>query len=346
MALAYFLETTALDTAGVSHQILLTSGLGYSDPSGLGYYDPRIMSENDESTGLSVTRTTGDYVTCLAESLVAMGGLASLTSIVTVDVTIETNASDRYAATLWQRVLQRAGVPLASISTSDVATLNGVAPFEAGYYVTGSDTFQTVANALSASIAACYVPDRLNVYRIYQMVSPAGTLVANFKRLTLDQVQGATDGDLLTLTPASSANDWVPVKTVRCTYAHNWTVLSSGDVAAAVATADATALTIEWQYTLYTTSASAAAMYANAIQQDYVTYLAYAADAESIAAVLLALYSAQRREYQATVTLGTQFGSLVDLGSIVAVTHPEYGWLNTLVAVHGISFETTRRWLI
>ena len=36
------------------------------------------------------------------------------------------------------------------------------------------------------------------------------------------------------------------------------------------------------------------------------------------------------------MTFGTQFGALVDLGSIVAVTHPKYGWSDTLVAVHGI----------
>ena len=60
MSIAYFLETTALDTAGVSHPILLTSGLGYNDPSGPGFYDGRIMGEDDTSTGLSVTRTVFD----------------------------------------------------------------------------------------------------------------------------------------------------------------------------------------------------------------------------------------------------------------------------------------------
>lgn len=130
--------------------------------------------------------TTGLYVTCLAESLVAMGGNATITSAVRIDVTIEANASDRYAATLWQQVLQRAGVALASISTSDVAALNTAAPYEAGYYATGSVTFRTITDAMASSVAACYVPDRLGAYRIYQMVSPAGTPVAAFKRLTLD----------------------------------------------------------------------------------------------------------------------------------------------------------------
>ena len=60
MSLAFFLETTALDTADVSHLILLTSGLGYNDPSGPGFYDGRIMGEDDTSTGLSVTRTVFD----------------------------------------------------------------------------------------------------------------------------------------------------------------------------------------------------------------------------------------------------------------------------------------------
>jgi hypothetical protein len=39
------------------------------------------------------------------------------------------------------------------------------------------------------------------------------------------------------------------------------------------------------------------------------------------------------------VTFGTQFGSLVDLGSIMAVNHPKYGWSDTLVAVHGIQLR-------
>lgn len=117
-------------------------------------------------------------------------------------------------------------------------------------------------------------------------------------------MQGATDGDLLTLTPSSTGTDWVPVKTARCTYGHNWSVLSTGDVDAAVSTSDTTLLTTEWQYTAYSTSVTAAAMYSNATATDYTTYLAYAADAASIATVLLALYGTQRREYQATLLSG------------------------------------------
>jgi hypothetical protein len=64
------------------------------------------------------------------------------------------------------------------------------------YYVYGTDTYQSVADNLTASVAACYVPDRLNVYRIRQMVSPAGTPIASFKRLDLEQVQGLTNPSL------------------------------------------------------------------------------------------------------------------------------------------------------
>lgn len=60
MSLSFFFETTALDSSGTSHQILLTSGLGYNDPSGPGFYEPRLKGQDDTSAGLSVQRTVFD----------------------------------------------------------------------------------------------------------------------------------------------------------------------------------------------------------------------------------------------------------------------------------------------
>ena len=288
--------------------------------------------------GFSLTQ--GYYVTCLAESLVAMGGNNALNGNVTFDVTIEANAADRYAGSLWEAVILRAGAASGDVSAADVTALNAAAPYEAGYYVTGSTTFQNVADALAASVAACYNIDQLNAYRIRQMVSPSGTPVASFKRLTLGQVQGLNDGDLITVSPVSSGTDWTPVKTVRCTYGHNWKTLSASSIDGAVSATDIAFLTAEWRYTDPLNSGGIAAMYPNATSQDYTTYLKNAADAAAIAAVLAALYGPQRREYQVTVTFGTAFAGLLDLGAIVAVTHPKYGWSNTLAAIHGIRIRS------
>lgn len=284
----------------------------------------------------SFSVTQGYYVTCRAESLVCMGGSNSLGGKVTLDVTIEATAAERRAGNLWKKVLRRAGVADADISATTLAALNAAAPYQAGYYATG-ESFAEIADRLAASVAATYAPDRLGVFRIRQMVSPSGTPVAAFKRLELGITQGPDEGDLISLSPSSSGSDWTPVKQVRLAYARNWTPLQASEVAAAVSEADRGFLTAQWRYTSPITDAPTAAKYGNAVTRDFETCLAFKADAEAMAPVFLALFAGQRREYQATVTYGTAFAALLDLGAVVRVTHPKFGMAaGRLASIHAI----------
>ncbi|MGE4043310.1 MAG: hypothetical protein AB7F35_00550 [Acetobacteraceae bacterium] len=285
------------------------------------------------------TASTGIYNTCLAESLILMGGSASLNGKITLDVTIEATASARYAGSLWKACLLRAGVSSGDISAADMTALNTAAPYQAGYYAQG-ENYREVADKLAASIAACYAPDRLGVYRIRQMTAPSGTPVASFKRLELDSVQGPDEGDLMQVVPIGS--DWTPVKQVRVAYARNWTPLTPNEVASAVSADDQAFLTAAWRYTDPADDSDVATKYGNALTRDFETYLASEADAEAIRDVLLALFGAQRREYQATVSYGTAFAALLELGAVIRVTHPKYGMsAGVLAAIHGIRLRDT-----
>lgn len=288
--------------------------------------------------------TGGQYATCRAESLLKMGGSVALHGAVTLDATIEASATARYAGNLWRAVLLRAGVAASDISAADLAALNAAAPYAAGYYAQGED-FRDVADALAASVAACYVPDRLGVYRIRQMTAPAGALVASFKRLSLDTAMALNEGDLLSLTPLLGGDAWTPAREVKVRYARNWTPLAPQGIALGVSTADQAFLTQEWRITAPATSAAAAAKYGNATAREFETHLADEAGANAVRAVLLALFAAQRREYRATVTYGPAFAALLDLGAVVRVTHAKFGLdAGRLAAVHAIKLrDSTER---
>lgn len=284
--------------------------------------------------GFSLTQ--GSYVTCLAESLAALGGNNALSGGVTLNVTIEPTAAQRYCGALWAACLARAGVAPADIDPAALASLNAAAPWEAGYYAS-SESFRDVADLFAASAAACYVPNRLGVYGIWQMTAPAGTPVASFARLAPGVVANLTTGDLKQIASSSSGDEWTPVKQVSVGYARNWTVLGAGQVAAAVSDAVRAFLSAQYRYTAPAISAAVAAKYANAVTRQVETALVHESDAVALADILLGIFGAQRREYQATVEFGPAFAALIDLGATVRVTHPLYGMAaGRLAHVHAI----------
>ncbi len=290
------------------------------------------------------TPTGGTYNTCKAESLVMMGGSAGLNGgPVTVDVTIEDAAAERYAANLLKAWLLDAGVALGDINAADLTALNAAAPYEAGFYVDGEITYREVCDRLAASIAAVYVPDRLGQYRIRRIAAPTGTPVARFQRFGLLTAAATNEGDLITCEPVIG-EAWMPAKEVSVRYAPNWTVHSAADIADAVSDEDRAFLTEAWRTTDPATDAAIAAQYGNAETLTFDTLLASEADAEALRDVFAALFGTKRRFWQATVSFGPEFAALLEIGAEIRITQPLQGMANGKdFIIHGIRVRDNTR---
>jgi len=243
---------------------------------------------------LASSAVNGTYNTCKAESLILMGGSVSLNANITMDVTIEATAAERYAGTLLDFFMQDAGVPSGDISPTDVTALNAAAPYEMGIYIR-DETFTEVCNQIAASVAAWYLPDRQGVYRIGQVTSPV-TEDITFTRLDLDTVIEDGTFELVSIAPVAS-NDYIPAKEVRVKYNRNWTVLDRANIASAVSDADAEFFISEYRVTDAAVNSANAEKHLNAQVLEYSTLLTTEAGANAIRDILSGLYAEQRREY-------------------------------------------------
>lgn len=264
--------------------------------------------------------TQGIYDTCLAESLVMLGGSSPLNGQVTADVTIEPAYGERYAASLGDWWLEDAGVAPAETSADDIAALNIAAPHEIGIYVR-DETYRQILDQIFASIAAWYAPDAQSVYRFRQVTAPVDPAPVTFRRFGPGIAAGASEFDLISLAPISDPSEtWLPAKEVALRYGRNWTPMTPLDVAAGVTDEEVRAfLTNEWRATDPAVDAGIAARYPDAKVRSFDTLLLEQADAEAIRDVIAGIFGAQRREYQATVKTDASLLGDIELGDTVAI---------------------------
>lgn len=279
----------------------------------------------------------GYYSTCKAESLILMGGSVSLNASITMDVTIEATASDRYAGNLLEFFLEDAGVPSGNISSADISALNTNAPFEMGVYINEESYFE-VCNLITSSVAAWYLPDRLGVYRVGQVTAPVAEDII-FKRFDLDTVATSNTFELISINPISS-NDYIPAKEVRVNYNKNWTVLDRANIAAAVSDADAQFFISEYRTTQPATNTTNEAKYLNAQVLTFDTLLISESNANTIRDLIMDLYDLQRREYEVVIKYDADAILLIDVGKVAKIVYPKLGMQSgKLFNIHGVELN-------
>jgi hypothetical protein len=264
----------------------------------------------------------GHYSTCKAESLILMGGSVALNGAITIDVTIEATASDRYAGKMLDYFLKDAGVPSGDISSADVTALNTDAPYELGIYIQ-NESYLEVCNKICESVAAWFLPDRFGVYRMAQIQSPA-TEDMTFKRFDLGVVADDTTFELMNITPILS-NDYIPYKEIRVQYQKNWTVIDKANIASAVTANRIDFLSTEWRTTEAKTDAGNEAKYLNAQVFTFETLLYNLSDANAMRDVFADIYSVLRREYDVQVRYDSEAIELIDIGKIAKIVYPKLG---------------------
>ncbi len=272
----------------------------------------------------------GEYSTCLAESLIKIGGglPQNLTNVVSVDVTVEADATSRYVGSQLKACLLHMGVDSSLINDADIDYLNINYPYEVGYYVREDTARDVMDNIMAAAMVCCSV-DGAGVYRFTRLeplVSQAP--LAKFKRLAIGELSGANDGDIIEVKSVFSGNQEkdVPLHKVQVGYAKNWLVLDSGTIAAAVGAESSAALSKAFRYTDEYINEITLAKYPLSENVIIDSLLVNKVDAEQLALDLLALWSEYRLNIEIEVKLTVELAAILAVGMVVELEIPMFNF--------------------
>jgi len=258
----------------------------------------------------AATVPAGNYTTANAVSMFRLGSTPA--GLVTADVRGDANPSYVDAIdTIALRVLTaRAGLRSSLIDTATWAALGAAAPGEMGIYIGEQETPTTndVINRLVGSVGGWWGASRAGLLRAGRLMDPADETAA----LPLDQY------DILTLEPEATP---IPRWRQRVAYRPNWTPQQT-DIAPGV-TPERRQFLVGPERVEPATDETVRTRRLGADDPPPLTsFYDAAADAQALAAALLALYSPDRRIFRATVK---RLGYLLDLGQCISVTWPRLG---------------------
>lgn len=257
------------------------------------------------------TVASGHYATCLAEGLVKVGFAGEPAGPITMDVrgdTLSGSYTDKMGAMLYRMATQRARLATSLLDTIGFVNLPGGT---CGYYAGQEE--QSVGdafNAMLASINGWFGTRRSRVLRVGYIRPPEGQLASEY----LDA------NDCLDLEEVGTETDARFEQGV--TYGRNWTPLGEDDVSEALSTEDRNRLIFPHEiirrYSPEVRSRDRSAIVGPLIE----TYFKNSADALEVVTRVMALFRETRRRFR--FATGRQ-GYLMDLGTIVNVTHPRLG---------------------
>jgi hypothetical protein len=282
-------------------QIVLTQGADYTDQAQM----------------LSVAPSAGQYRVWKAGGYFRLG--AAPAGTITADV--EGDATGGYVDTtadILERVLLIAGVDSSLLDSASFAALAVDAPATVGYHVGLESTpVATVAEALLEGVSAFGGFSRSNAFTVGVIKAPAGLAAAEYGEEAIRYIAREP------LPPAVEPIVW----RARVAWARNYTVQT--DLAAAV---PAARITFSAAAERLAVSEDSGVMSRRPLAREIGptgNLYALEADADTEAARLLALWSADRSLYR----IGLPPAALVrDLGEVVTITHPRHGFASGRLA--------------
>lgn len=262
---------------------------------------------------LAWAQVPGQYATCLAAGLFRLGGAPAFT--VTADVVEGAALSDRSAARVAARMLDRLGIPAAERDAASFDAVHTLNPAEVGIFIDAETNAQDLIGQVFGSIGAALVPTAEGVFQAVGIGAPAGEPVATFG---LRSIQG---GDLSLAAGPDSGG--VPAWSVVLTYGRVWQTMAAADLNRSGISAERKAL-LETA-TRKATAQDAAVRTAHPLAAEVTidTLLTRQADAQAEAARLLALLKVRRDRLTLTVpdTKGRRA-----LGDVVSLALPRFGF--------------------
>ena len=236
--------------------------------------------------------------------------------ILTFDATQGAAASNRTAGQLWSQVLQKAGIPVGSISSADITALDAAVSYECGCYVTDSRDVSAieVLDSLASSVGAWYGVDASGTFRIARVVLPnIANSVGTLTTVNIVNIERVASRD---------AGAGMPAWKIKLGYQKVWSVQTDLDNTV-------TEVRKEFVANEYrrAESSDVAVQTANPTSPEIEinTVLTSPADAAAESARRLTIYKARRDFYRVTVRLDASIASVIDLGKTVTLQVNRFG---------------------
>jgi len=281
----------------------------------------------------AATPLATEYVEDRARGLVKLGSRP--VGRVTFDLT---GASDGgYLDTspeLIEKLLLDHGAAVGNIGDSFAVT---VAAQKVGLWIADPTATITVASLLALSIGAVLLPDQIGRWQLITIDAPVDPPIVTL-----------TDSDILRLSAIGGLRT-TPTHKVTVRYAHNYTVMSGGDLQGSVeGTSRETYLSSEWRLAT-STAPPTLTRWPDALSRTYDTALVNEADAVALAARLLTLFGPRadgtpRRGYSVAIEL-TEASLDYEPGQTLRLFSDELE-IDALMIIVGVSPTTPSRNLI
>lgn len=233
--------------------------------------------------------------------------------LITCDATEGTAAGQRYAGTLFTRVLTRAGLTSSDWNATDVTTLDTAAPYVLGDWIAAEENYPSLLDRIAGSVGAGWFVDAAGDFRIKQLLAPSGTPVKTFTQHDLVK-------PLLRVVTNDHGKGRVTYKTI-VRYRKNYTVQDT-DLSTSVTQANRELYGKEWRESV-STDASVQTASLLAVQDEDDSLLTLEADASAEASRRQTLRGVSRDLYELVVKIYDDTASL-ELNDVIELSHPRY----------------------
>jgi len=313
--LIYQVSTAAIQSGTVyDGGVALTAGANYADQAAM------------EATAPAA----GQVRWWLAGGMFRLGSSPVYT--ITADVVADT-APNSTAAQLIKRLALERGIASGDVNAADVTALDTANSAVLGLWVNDSSSTTDLLDRLAASVGAWWGFDRAGVLRMARFDAPSGTSAAMLATWNVSAVERVANGED------------VPTTTVRLRHSRYHRTQSPTELAGAVTDAQVSDLAQEWRTSSATTTLSPNP-HKRTLTAERDTALTQASDAATEATRVLGLVSTARRTHIARdAQLDDAALQAVDLGAVVALRWPRYGFDNstgTLRRVLAIHYSLAR----
>lgn len=234
---------------------------------------------------------------------------------ITADVVQGASASVRTVAQVIKAIVTGpGGVPVGSVSASDISTLDAANSATVGVWCGEETTISEQLDILANTVGAFWGFDRSGTFRVQQLLIPAGS-----PAITL------TDVDIVAIerTTSKDADRGLPSWRVKLRHSRYYTVQTSG-LAGTLSASRRGEVGQEYREVV-AEDASVKTAHAAAVETVIDTAFTAASDATTEATRRLGMYKVRRDLYEVTVALQEGVGVAVDLGSVVAIDIARYG---------------------
>lgn len=255
--------------------------------------------------------SAGQYRAWLAGGMFRLG--ASPAGQITCDAIAGASSANRTAAQVAKQVLLDAGISSGDISSSDVTALDSATGAEIGYWLDSAATSQRVLDAVLGSVGAWWGVDRLGKFRMARFEAPSGTPVATLTEVEIIKIDRIPGADIA-----------IPVWQVTLAY-QPYSTTQTNDLAGSVTDARRAELA-EPVRKVVAADSGIKTLHPLAETLEVETRIADATAAQNEANRLLALYKVRRDTLSVRVALDADLAAAIDLGAVVSVAVPRYGY--------------------